>query len=55
MKTVKAIRDLFGKEIDLHNLEILATGKDWVMAKRKGYGFIKVYNYANRYTIEFED
>ena len=55
MKNVKSIKNLFGEELNLNAMEILATGENWVMAKYKGYGFTKTYGSWNGYTIEFED
>lgn len=55
MKTVKSIKTLFGEELNINAMEILATGENWVMAKYKGYGFTKTYGPWNGYTVEFAD
>lgn len=53
-KTVKSITNLFGEHISLDTLDIMFVGNDYVMAKQKGYGFIKMYGPADGYTVEVE-
>ena len=53
MKTVKSIKNLFGEELNIDAMEILATGENWVKAKFKGYSFIKTYAAWDGYTVEF--
>lgn len=53
-KTVKSITNLFGEHINLDALDIMFVGNDYVMAKQKGYGFIKMYGPADGYTVEVE-
>ena len=55
VKSVKSIKTLSGEELNVSRMEILATGENWVMAKYKGYGFIKTYGPWDGYTVEFEN
>ena len=55
MKTVKSIKNRFGKEVNIDAMVILATGENWAMAKYKNYGFIKTYGLCDGYTVEFEN
>ena len=53
-KTIKSITTIHGERISLDTLDIMFVGNDYVMAKQKGYGFIKMYGPANGYTVEVE-
>ena len=55
MKKVKAIKDLFGENLPTEKMEFLFVGADYVLAKYKGYGFMKRYAPCDGYTIEFEE
>lgn len=55
MKKVKNITNLFGEKLPIEKMNIQFTGKDYVFANFKGYGFAKVYGPADGYTVEFEE
>lgn len=54
MKKVKTIKNLFGENLPLEKMEIFFVGADYVLAKYKGYGFMKRYAPCDGYTVEFE-
>jgi hypothetical protein len=47
----------WGEAVNLDNLDIIHIGKDYVMAKPKGYGdcFMKNYSSADCYTVIIEE
>ena len=55
MKKVLEISDLFGNKVNLNKMEILATGKDWVVAKFVDFGFTKTFSPCDGYKVVFED
>ena len=55
MKKVKAIKNLFGENLPIEKMEIFFVGTDYVLAKYKGYGFMKSYAPCDGYTVEFEE
>lgn len=55
MKKVIEIRDLFGHKLPIDKMDILFTGKDYVMARYKGFGFTKVYAPYDGYTVIFAE
>lgn len=54
-KKVTSIKTLFGDELPLDKMEIIHIGKDSVLAKFKGYGFIKNYSPCDGYTVTIEE
>lgn len=54
-KKVTSIKNLFGDELPLDKMEIIHIGKDNVLAKFKGYGFIKNYGPWDGYTVTIEE
>lgn len=55
MKKVKAIKNLFGENLPIEKMEILFVGVGYVLAKHKGYGFMKRYAPCDGYAVEFEE
>lgn len=53
-KKVKAIKDLYGENLPIEKMDILFIGDNYVIARYKGYGFMKKYAPYDGYTVEFE-
>lgn len=54
-KKVTSIKTLFGEELPIDKMEIIHIGKDSVLARYKGYGFIKNYGSCDGYTVTIEE
>lgn len=53
-KTVKSIKDLFGRELDLSKIDFLFVGNGYAVGKYKGFGLMQRWSEADGYTVVTE-